>query len=181
MTSKLDIHNAIAELEAGKFSFRMIDAIKAHIETTEGELETLRGMHADAVRDNAQKDYAIFRLEREVAKLNTRLTQAIMANALIEKSLREFETFRANLPGYIAEARTHGDALYRRLTAPETVELVNKYLDNAKKQAAALYAKTTNEETASVARDYIETARKMAVAAYERATMQISALHKSSN
>lgn len=49
MPGEMKIDAALADLEAGKFSFRMVDAIKNHFNKLECELEVTRSPHASAV------------------------------------------------------------------------------------------------------------------------------------
>jgi hypothetical protein len=206
MANKMDIEAALAQLEAGKFSFRMIDSIKEHIEKGESELNVIRDMHATAMREIAIKDYAIYRLECELIKTNTRLNNTIRANALVEKSLHalnicgsKLNTYlyelkeqiiyfyeKATSPETISMANDYVDAmkkqsiaLYEKVTSPETVSMVNNYIDVLKRQGTTLYEKATCPETASMVNNYIDAIKKQSISLYEKAKTQVSGLHKS--
>ena len=56
MPNEMKIDAALADLEAGKFSFRMVDAIKNHVQRLESELEVTRSLHASAVRELKLQD-----------------------------------------------------------------------------------------------------------------------------
>ncbi len=45
MSKKMTIENALVDLEAGKFSFRVVDCVKNHIEIQGNELEVIRDLH----------------------------------------------------------------------------------------------------------------------------------------
>ena len=49
MASNMEIELALTNLEAGKFSFRMVDAIKDRLEKLENEVTLLRGLHGAAM------------------------------------------------------------------------------------------------------------------------------------
>src|SRR5512137_246977 len=88
MPTEMKIDAALADLEAGKFSFRMVDAIKNHVQKLECELDVTRSLHASAVRDLKLQEYATWRLEREVTSLNARIEALLRANILTEEAYR---------------------------------------------------------------------------------------------
>ncbi len=88
MPGEMKLDAALADLDAGKFSFRMVDAIKNHVERLESELEVTRSLHADAVRELKLQEYANWRLERKVTNLNARIQALLRANLLTEEAYR---------------------------------------------------------------------------------------------
>ncbi|MEK4031775.1 hypothetical protein WOC76_20575 [Methylocystis sp. IM3] len=82
MPSEMKIDAALADLEAGKFSFRMVDAIANHVKKLESELEVTRRLHASAVRELRLQEYANWKLERELTSLNARIQALFRANIL---------------------------------------------------------------------------------------------------
>lgn len=89
MSNEMQIDVALANLEAGRFSFRTVDAIKTHVDSLERELEALRGLHGEAVRDLKRQEYAIWRLEGELTKSNARVYALLKANMLTEQACRQ--------------------------------------------------------------------------------------------
>ena len=86
MSDKMKIDAALANLETGKFSFRMIDAIKEHISSLESELEAAHGMHDNAIGDLKLQKIANWRLEGELTKLNAQIYALLRANLLTENA-----------------------------------------------------------------------------------------------
>ena len=92
MASKMEIELALANLEAGKFSFRMVDAIKDRLEKLENEVTLLRGLHGELLGDLRQQQLANWRLEGEATRLNAKIHSLVRANALTEKASRATES-----------------------------------------------------------------------------------------
>lgn len=86
MASKMDIELALANLEAGKFSFRMVDAIKEQLEKLESEVTLLREQHVALADDLRLQQIANWRLEGETTRLNAKIYSLVRANALTEKA-----------------------------------------------------------------------------------------------
>ncbi len=89
MPSEMKIDMALAKLEAGKFSFEMVNAIKSHVYKLEHELEVTRNLHVSAVRDLRVQEYANWRLENELTRLNARINTLLRANILTEKAYKK--------------------------------------------------------------------------------------------
>ncbi len=89
MPSEMKIDMALAKLEGGKFSFQMVDAIKNHVSKLERELEVTRRLHVSAVRELRVREYANWRLENELQKLNTRINAILRVNILTEKAYKK--------------------------------------------------------------------------------------------
>ncbi len=87
MSKKMKIEDALIHLEAGKFSFRVVDCVKNHIETQGNELEVIRHLHQQAVRDVLLRDYEIFILEKKLKSVNAKLHLSIRTHVILEKSL----------------------------------------------------------------------------------------------
>jgi hypothetical protein len=84
MTQEMQIDVALANLEAGKFSFRTADAIRTHIEKLERELATARDSELDLGRKLQLREYANARLEAELRKSNATIHALLRANKLTE-------------------------------------------------------------------------------------------------
>lgn len=89
MAAKTDIERALAELEAGKFSFRMVGIIKDYIATLEGDIAAAKRESESAAKTLLQQEFTIARLEGELRKVNARVHALVKANALSEAALRE--------------------------------------------------------------------------------------------
>lgn len=89
MATKTEGERALADLEAGKFSFEMVDAIRAHVSNLETEIQHVSGMHECAVNQLRQQEYTISRLEAELRKLNANIYALLKANVLTEIAVRE--------------------------------------------------------------------------------------------
>jgi hypothetical protein len=102
MPGEMKIDAALADLEAGKFSFRMVDAIKNHVQRLESELEVTRSLHASAVRDLKLQEYANWRLERKVTSLNARIQALLSANKLTEEAYRMMRPIAIEVGKYLS-------------------------------------------------------------------------------
>lgn len=101
MASKMEIELALANLEAGKFSFRMVDAIKEHIDRLENELNVVRGLHASAVNDLRRQELAAWRLEGELKNLNAKIYALLKANMLTEQAFRGMAAVAVKMREYL--------------------------------------------------------------------------------
>lgn len=124
MAAKMDIELALAELEAGKFSFRMIEAIKEHLATLECDLARANGAHESAASAyesaaNAlrQREYTILRLEAELRRVNARVHALVKANALTETALRETKRCASVLGDFLVVSRRYAVALVKKAFA----------------------------------------------------------------
>ena len=86
MASKMDIELALANLEAGKFSFRMVDAIKEQLEKLESEVTLMREQHIELTNELRLQQIANWRLEGETTRLNDKIHSLVRANVLAEKA-----------------------------------------------------------------------------------------------
>lgn len=117
MATEMEIQTALANLEAGKFSFRMVDAIKDRIATLESELSSVSVLHADAVKDLRQREFTISRLEAELRKANASVHALLKANALTELTVRETKRGAVMIRDYVPVAREHTVALSKKTIA----------------------------------------------------------------
>lgn len=117
MATKMDIESAFAELEAGKFSFRMIDALKQHVSKLETELESANALHDSAVKELRQREYTIDRLEAELRKVNAKIHALLRANALTDIAVRETRNGAVMLRDYLPVARDQAIALSKKTVA----------------------------------------------------------------
>ena len=129
MASKMDIELALANLEAGKFSFRMVDAIKDRLEKLDNEVTLLRNLHGELMGDLRRQQLANWRLEGEATRLNTKIHSLLRANALTEKASRATES---------VVSRT-GESL--RLFQERATPTATRMLENAIDGMAALAIK----------------------------------------
>lgn len=114
MPSRMEIDAALAELEAGRFSFRMVDAIKDHVGQLESELTAVNAQHDDATKRLMQQEYAINRLEGDLRKANARMHALVKANALTELTVRETKKGAVMVRDYLPVVRTHAIALSKK-------------------------------------------------------------------
>lgn len=185
MSNRVQIEVALANLEAGKFSFQMVDAIKEHVSRIESELQTTRVLHAEAERSLQSQRFEIWRLEREIQKLNARIYGLIKANVLVERAEwaagAAFEKIGAyaEVASKYALETAQGVAVDLRngdLPAP---------LAEAKAKAQALQARIFDEKTMAEIEPYVrratenlEVLKKHAQSLLDRATAYLSTLHK---
>lgn len=185
MSNKVHIDDALAKLEAGKFSFQMVDAIKDHISRMESELQTVRALHAEAVQDLQHHQYAVWRLESEVQKLNGKIHGLIRANALVEKADRAAAVAFAKIAEYAELSKNYAIETGRSVANDLRNGDLPAPLVDAKAKAQALQARLFDEKTVAEIEPYIrkamegvEAARKHAHLMVERAAAYLSTLHK---
>lgn len=104
MSNEMQVEAALANLEAGRFSFRTVGAIKSHIEKMERELTVVQELHGDAIRELKRQEYAIWRLESELTRSNARVYALIRANALSEATC-------SHARALASEANAYGQAI----------------------------------------------------------------------
>lgn len=114
MAARTNIELALAELEAGKFSFRMVETIKDHVATLEGELGRANSAYESAANALRQQEYTISRLEAELRKVNARVHALVKANALTETAMRETKRGALALRDFLLIARQHAVALSKK-------------------------------------------------------------------
>jgi len=157
MADEMKIEEALAQLEAGKFSFRMVDAIKIHIEKLENELAVVRSLHASAIDDLRSRDIANWRLEGEVKKLNAKIHALLRANMLTEKAFRAITAAAAKAEEFLLVLRREG--------APKAKAICQ----TAIREAGPVAVKVVK---------YLPVLKKNIGASVEKATAYISSLHK---
>lgn len=180
MSSQIHIDVALAKLEAGRFSFQMVDAIKDHIARIESELQTTRSLHAEAIQDLQRQEYAVWRLESEVQKLNATIHGLLRANLMVEKADRAAVVARTKMVEYAAISKKYALETARRV-ADEAPSL----LADAKARVLTIQAELLNEKTVAGIEPYLrkavegyEVSRKRAHLIAERASAYLSTLHK---
>ncbi len=117
MPSEMKIDAALADLEAGKFSFRMVDAIENHVKKLESELEVTRSLHASAVRELKLQEYANWKLERELTSLNARIRALLRANILTEEAYRKMTPIVIEIGKYFSVSLEFAGASVEAATA----------------------------------------------------------------
>jgi hypothetical protein len=116
MATNTEGERALADLEAGKFSFPMVDSIRDHVNQLDAELQRARtelqrvnSLHEGAVNQLRQQEFTILRLEGELRKLNARLYALLKANVLTEIALRETKRGAAKFVELLPVARKHAE------------------------------------------------------------------------
>ncbi|MGJ0533621.1 hypothetical protein [Methylocystis sp.] len=116
MATKTEGERALADLEAGKFSFPMVDAIRDHVNQLDAELQRARtelqsvnSLHEGVVNQLRQQEFTILRLEGELRKLNARLYALLKANVLTEIALRETKRGAVKFIELLPVARKHAE------------------------------------------------------------------------
>lgn len=160
MAKEMEIELALANLEAGKFSIRMVEAIKEHIETLENEVTDLQSLHASALSDLKIQQIANWRLEGEVRKLNGTIYALLKANVATEKTYQAAAFAGEKAVEYFRLARDRGTPEAIRLTNAAVHEMtpvvikLGELLQDAVQRArpkAALLLERTIQEAAPVA------------------------------
>jgi hypothetical protein len=187
MSNEIKIHAALAKLEAGKFSFQMVDAIKNHISEVETELEVARTLHASAIRELRLQEYANWRLEGELRKLNAKIYALLKANMLTEKACKEMKPLAIKCEELFKVSRKFAGAAVEEATAYLKAGKLQSQLGDA---TAWVYAfLKANTPTQKDSRDmkpyaikvgeYFEALKKHIGSSLERATTYLSTLNKS--
>lgn len=186
MSEKMKLDVAVANLEAGKFSFRMVDAIKGHINSLESELEVVRSLHASGLVDFKRQELTAWRQEVELRKLNATIYALLRANMLTEKAYERFTSGLTKMAEYFEVSRKFAEASLERAMA-------DLKSGRFKTQAAAASAKihTLLKETlptkdalekmtpyATKAVEYLEVFKKYVGAYLEKASAYLSTLHR---
>jgi hypothetical protein len=188
MHSEMKIDAALAKLEAGKFSFQMVDAIKNHVSKLERELEVTRSLHADAVRELKLQEYANWRLESETKRLNARIHAILRANILTEKAYRKLAPIVIETRTYFdASLKVAGAALERAVAGLKSGEFQALLVGASAKLYQFLKANVFTEETFRELQRYIikmgkylMVLKEHAVAGVLKATAYLSNLRKTS-
>jgi len=121
MTNKMEIELALANLEAGKFSFRMVETIKEQLVNLDREVKLLRGLHGDAMTDLRKQQLANWRLEGEAQRLNAKIFALLRANIFTEKAFQATRTILAETKRQLASAH--------KKSAPATEKFLEKTYD----------------------------------------------------
>jgi hypothetical protein len=135
MATKTDGERALADLEAGKFSFEMVDAIRAHVTYLETELqragtemERVSALHDGAANELRQQEYKVLRLEAELRALNARVYALLKANALTQTALGMAKRGAVSVVEYLPVARNYAEAgLKQTLAYLATVDFKGKF------------------------------------------------------
>jgi hypothetical protein len=185
MSDNVQIDAALAKLEAGKFSFQMVEAIRAHIVRIEDELQTTTRLRAEAVQDLQRQELLVSRLEGDVRKLNGRIHALIKANILSEKADRAAAVALAKMAEYFEISKKYAIETARSVAADLKKGEMPAQLVQAREKAEILQARLFNEKTAAEFEPYLrkaleglEIARKQALVMAERAAAYLSTLHK---
>lgn len=185
MSNKVQIDDALAKLEAGKFSFQMVDAIKDHISRMESELQTVRMLHAEAIQDLQHHQYALWRLESEVQKLNAKIHSLVRTNLIVDKAGHAAAVAFARMAEYAEVSKNYAIETGRSVANDLRNGDLLAPLAEAKAKAQALHARLLDEKTVAEFEPYVrkameglEVARKRAHLMVERAAAYLSTLHK---
>lgn len=186
MSDKMKIDVALANLEAGKFSFRMVDAIKDHISGVENELAVVRDLHASASRDLKQRELANWRLESELRKLNAQIYALLRANILTEKAYAGMSFAAIKMSANVEVAMKFAAAALERVIADlKSGKLQSQCLDAAAKIYALLKAIMPTQSTLEVMKPYAQktgesltVAWKFVAAQVAKASAYLATFHK---
>jgi hypothetical protein len=186
MSDKMKIDVALANLEAGKFSFRMVDAIKDHISGVDNELEVVRGLHDSAIRDLKRQELANWRLEGEQRKLNAQVYALLRANLLTEKAYAGMTFVAMKMGAYFeVSAKFAGTALERVTADVKTGKLQSQCVGAAATLRELLKEITPTQSTlremtayAHKIGEYLAVAKKYVSAQLEKASAYLATLHK---
>jgi hypothetical protein len=174
MASKMEIELALANLEAGKFSFRMVDAIKDRLEKLENEVTLLRGLHGDLMNDLRHQQLANWRLEGETTRLNAKIHSLLRANALTEKAARATAS--------VADRTGESLRLFQERATPGATRMLENAIDGMAALAIKLVKlahKTLKPASpAGEMEESLEILKKQANASLEKTSSQISASGK---
>jgi hypothetical protein len=144
----MKIDAALADLEVGKFSFRMVDAIKGHVQRLESELEVTRSLHASAVRELKVQEYANWRLEREVTSFNARIQALLRANILTEEAYRMMRPITLEVGKYFsASLKCAGAGLEIATANLKSRKFQSQLADSSSRLYECLRASAPTEET----------------------------------
>jgi hypothetical protein len=189
MPGNMKIDAALADLDAGKFSFRMVGTIKNHIDKLESELEVTRSLHANAVRELKLQEYANWRLEREVTSLNARTQALLRANILTEDVCRMMRPIAVETGKYFsASFECAGAAFEKAMTYLKSGKPQAQLVDSSSKLYEFLRENAPTDETFGELRCYankmgksFEVFRRQAATRIAKATAYLSDFHKTSD
>ena len=189
MPSEMKIGAALADLEAGKFSFRMVDAIKNHVQKLECELDVTRSLHATAVRELKLQEYANWRLESELKSLNARIHALVRANILTEEAYRMMRPIVVEVGKYFsASLELAGTGLKIAKANLKSGKFQSQLVASSSKLHEALRSIRPTEKTFQQIRPYaikmgeaLQVLEKQAATAIARATAYLSNLNKTSS
>jgi hypothetical protein len=183
MSDKMKFDVAMAQLEAGKFSFQMVEAIKEHFDSLEREADVLRASHADAIIEIKRQEFARFRLETEARKLNGVIHALLKANAFSELFCRESAVLSAKLRDYLSLFAREARPLLERVI--EEIKAGKPQAEVAKASAAVLALVKEHAPTEQEIRDvvsqmgpHLEAARKRVGPQLEKITAYVSNLKR---
>ena len=156
MSEKMKIDVALANLEAGKFSFRMVDAIKDHISRVENELAVVHGLHASAILDLKRQELANWRHENELRRLNGQIYALLRANVLTEKAYAGISFAAVKMRPYFKVAMKFAAAPLAQVKADvKSGKLQSQCLDAAAKTYALLKAIMPTQRTLEEMKPYV--------------------------
>jgi hypothetical protein len=184
MSDKLKIDVALANLEAGKFSFRTVDAVKGHISRLESDL--VHRLHANALADFKRQELTNWRQEGELRKLNATIYALLRANMLTEKAYEGTTSLVIKMAEYFQVSRKFAGASFGRAMAILKSGKLKSQAADATSWIHALLKETLPTKDAlermtpyvSKAVGYLEIFKKYAGAYLEKASAYLSTLHK---
>ena len=168
MSDKIKIDVALANLEAGKFSFLMVDAIKDHISSLENELEVVRGQHDSAIRDLQRQELANWRHENELRRLNAQIYALLRANLLTEKAYEGMTLVVMKMGEYFEVSKKFAEpALERAMAELKTGRLQSQCVDVTAKLYALLKAIMPTQSTLEEIKPYAQKTREYLAIAWK--------------
>ncbi|HTO80058.1 MAG TPA: hypothetical protein VMJ31_09830 [Methylocystis sp.] len=171
MASNMEIELALTNLEAGKFSFRMVDAIKDRLEKLEKEVTLLQGLQGGLLCDLRQQQIANWRLEGEATRLNAKIQSLLKANALAEQASRATAS--------VASRTGESLRLLQERATPAATRMLEKSIDAMAVLAVKLirFVHKAGSPAAKM-EESLEILKKQANASLEKTSSQISASGK---
>ena len=159
MSEQMKIDVALANLEAGNFSFRMIDAIKDHIRGLENELELVRGLHGSAIRDLKRIEFTNWRLKR-AEEAQRQVYLLLKANLLTEKAYAGLTVVALKTGAYFAVSKKFAEpALQQVMADVKSGKLQSQGVDAAAKIYALLKEIMPTQSTVEEMKPYAQKSR----------------------
>ncbi len=188
MPGEMKLDAALADLEAGKFSFRMVVAIENHVKKLESELEVTRSLHASAMRELKLQEYANWRLERKLKSLKARIRALLRANALTEKAYRKMAPVATEIGEYFSASwEFAGATLQKAMASLKSGQFQSQLVGSSSKLRELLESSAPMEKAFQEIRRYVvkvgeslQLFKKPAANVIAKATAYLSGLQKTS-
>jgi len=152
-------------------------------------LEVARSLHASAIRELKLQEYANWRLEGELRKLNARIYTLLKANVLMERADREMTRFVVKSGEFFGVSKKFAGVALERATAYlKTGKLQSQLIDANAKIYELLKANMPTEKDLREMKpyavklgEYFEVLKKHIASSVEKAMAYLSTLYKSAH